>query len=229
MQSKRKNREIFLASRQAFEGLLASVRDLPRQPYDVARDPQGLIGWLALAAETTQTHPLQLILAAQTPAAVAQVVETIIGQYRHMIEHQGLWKNLYNDKGEKLHESHSQRLFFAIAWNYCKANDLAISPETNSGGGPVDFLVSHGFNARVVVELKLSTNPQVVHGYTTQLEVYKAAEDIDYGFYVVLDIGGGDARIEKLQELEAKARNDGEKHSPIVVIDGRPKRSTSRR
>jgi hypothetical protein len=63
-------------------------------------------------------------------------------------------------------EKAAQRLFFAIAYAYCKANNLDVTPEADTGNGPVDFKVSLGFTGRVLVEIKLSTNTKLVRGYT---------------------------------------------------------------
>ncbi len=37
-----------------------------------------------------------------------------------------------------------------------KQNDVDISPETNMGGGPVDFKFSTGYKNRILVKLELS-------------------------------------------------------------------------
>ena len=149
--------------------------------------------------------------------------------YKYTIENQGLWKSLYDSNGAPHHEPYAQRLFFAVARSFCKANDLAIIPEANSGGGPVDFLFSCGFNAKIVVELKLSTNNKLKHGYTKQLEVYKAAEETREGIFVILDVGGSRAQLDAVLQLETAARNARDRNSPVVVVDATPKRSGIRR
>ena len=110
-------------------------------------------------------------------------------------------------------------LFFAVAYSYCKANNLDITPEAETGTGPVDFKVASGFNGRVLVEIKLSTNKKMVAGYTRQLEAYKKAEETMQGYYVVIDVGGPIGR--KRRQL-AKLRNDAiarkETVSPIIFL-----------
>jgi hypothetical protein len=76
-----------------------------------------------------------------------------------------------------------QRLFFAVAYSYCDANNIDLSPECDAGSGQVDFKFSKGFDARVVVEIKLSTNPKVIAGYSMQLQTYMKAEETDRGVY----------------------------------------------
>jgi hypothetical protein len=227
-ESKGKYKRIFLASRDAFETLLAATEAIPKRPYDAENDPDGWLNWLELGQAAASAHPLQLALFEQNIEDVRRVVSEIIEHYKYAIEYHNLWKSLYDSNGEPHHESYAQRLFYAMALSYCKANDLAISPEVNSGRGPVDFVVSRGFHARVVVELKLSGSSRLRHGYTTQLEEYKASEETDEGFYVILDMGDAGKQLEDVLELEAAARNAGEKYSPVIVADARPKKSASK-
>ena len=61
-----------------------------------------------------------------------------------LIENNQLSKLLYNSDGTRKRESAAQLVFFGIASSYCAANDLDITPEANSGRGPVDFKFSKG-------------------------------------------------------------------------------------
>jgi hypothetical protein len=101
-----------------------------------------------------------------------------------------LWKDLW-DENQSIHrnEKASQRMFFAISDSYCKANNLALTPEADTGNGPVDFKISQGSNEVVLVEIKLSTN-NILKGYQKQLEIYKNAERTNKAYYIVIDIGG---------------------------------------
>jgi hypothetical protein len=74
-------------------------------------------------------------------------------------ENNGLWKDFHNNDGTHKKEAFAQRLFFAIAHSYCEANDLDISPESNSGSGPVDFKIGKGFSDKINIEMKLSVAP----------------------------------------------------------------------
>lgn len=72
--------------------------------------------------------------------------------------------------------------------NYISANDLDISFEPDAGRGPVDFKVSRGGD-KTIVEVKLSTNTQYLHGYEEQVEEYGKAECTDKMIYVFVDLG----------------------------------------
>lgn len=227
-ESKRRNREVFMQSREAFESLIAATGEIPKRPYDFGGDPDGLSRWLEMGRAFAETDAPKLELTAQTKAAVLAVLDQIVEHFRHVVEDRGLWKNLYDSNNQPHHEHYAQRLFYAMAVYICKQNDVGIDPESDAGTGPVDFVVSHGFHARIAVELKLSTNNRIVHGYTKQLERYKASQGTEQGFFVIVDVGGGDIQVATVLGLERQARNSNERHSRVVVIDATPKRSASR-
>jgi glutaredoxin len=155
------------------------------------------------------------------------VVEQIVEQFRFLIEDRRFSEELYH-AGKPRPERAAQRLFFAVAHAYCKANNLDLTPEADTGNGPVDFKVSSGFTGRVLVEIKLSTNGKLVKGYSRQLETYKTAEETLKGYYVVLDVGQMGEKAKSLTELRNAASARGEKTSPVIFIDGRRRLSASK-
>ncbi|TON44481.1 hypothetical protein CGH57_21710, partial [Vibrio parahaemolyticus] len=88
---------------------------------------------------------------------VDDLVGEILNQFLDLVENKGLWKELWCEDNKPRKEKAAQRLLFAVAYSYCKANNLDLSPEADSGNGPVDFKLSQGFDSKVVVEIKLST------------------------------------------------------------------------
>jgi hypothetical protein len=226
--SKSENRRAFMQSREAFESLIAATSEIPKNPYDFDGDPDGLSGWLEMGRAFAEMYVPGLELREQTKAAVREVLDQIVEHFRHVVEERGLWKNLYDSNNQPHHEPYTQRLFYAMAVWICKQSDVGIDPESDAGTGPVDFVVSRGFHARIAVELKLSTNTRIVHGYTKQLETYKASQDTEEGLFAIVDVGGGEAQIEKVLALETEARNQRQKHSRVVVIDAKPKPSASK-
>ena len=160
-------------------------------------------------------------------AAVVLVVERIIEQFRFLIEERRFSEELYHH-GVPRPEKAAQRLFFAVAHAYCKANDLDLTPEADTGNGPVDFKVSRGFSGRVLVEIKLSRNSKLINGYTRQLEAYKQAEETMQGFYVVVDVGHMGDKDVRLMQIRNTAAERGEHASPIIFVDGSRRLSASK-
>ena len=193
-----------LNSEAAFNTLLDIVHSAPPIPYDSINDPNGLISWARLAQKYTSDFPLNITLKKVTLSleSVFEIVRTIIAQFRQLVENNGLNKELFKKDKKPRHESSAQRIFFAVAYSYCKANDIDISPEIDTGTGKIDFKFSTGFESRVLVEVKLSSNGQLVSGYSTQLELYKKSEETMKAFYLVIDVGGmgnKDTRLFKIR------------------------------
>ena len=122
----------------------------------------------------------------------------------------------------------SQLLFYAVADTYCKANNLDLSREPNAGSGPVYFKISYGRQLRSLVEIKLSSNKRLIHGFQKQLPSYQASEDVMNNFYVVIRVTKSEYQIKRLLRLYdtvPKHKNMPE----IIVIDAFPQPSASRK
>lgn len=160
--------------------------------------------------------------------ALKIIVIEILKQFQDQIENKGQWKQLWNNEKPR-EESDAQRLFYAIAYNYCKANNIDLTPEPNAGNGPVDFKLSQGFNSKIVVELKLSTNGRLVHGYEKQLEIYKQADDTDEGFLLLIDVGKLGRKYEQILKVKELFLEKHGKASDIWLVNGKRKASASKR
>lgn len=222
-----------LQDKESFDDVLNLIRKLKdAQAYDFIQDPNGDIFWLQILKNIANQYPLNLknfSNGIQNREQLLDVVNEIIDQFKLLIEDNGLWKELWTEDGEPRKEKACQRLLFAVALSYCKANNLDLSPEVDSGNGPVDFKISQGFNFKVIVEIKLSTNPKVIHGYEKQLEIYKTAEQSEEGIFILIDIGGLREKFKRLQEVRREFVTSYNKASQIVLIDGNPKLSASKR
>ncbi len=217
-----------LSSKEAFETLMAAVGAADKKPYDADADPLGHYIWRSVLARVAVDFPFAIQPPqAENLAELERVVEQIVGHFGDLVEKNGLWYLLWHDRKPR-HEKAAQRLFFGVADAYCKANCLDISPETNSGAGPVDFKFSSGYDARVLVEVKLSTG-RVVHGYKTQLEAYKDAEKTTRAIYLVIDVGDMSEKLNTIMARRNARLSDGLRASKIVVVDGEMKPSASKR
>lgn len=154
-----------------------------------------------------------------------EIVELIIENFKRQIEHNGLFKLLYEGQERKLrHESTAQQLFFSVAQIFCLANDLDVSPETNSGSGSVDFKFSKGATNRINVEMKYSNHSRLKHGLTTQLKNYDLAEQTNCSYFVIIQVDNKDKILQEIQALDKKLHSERTK---VKIIDGRIKGSAS--
>ena len=198
------------------------------ESYDEMADLDGYYQFRKILTEDPESFRDRLVApATKDSASLIQTVSDIIAQFQVMVENNNMWELLWNGSVVR-HERASQLLFFAVANVMCAVNNVDISPETNSGGGPVDFKFSTGYRGRVLVELKLSTG-SVVHGYKTQLEIYKTASDTRDAVFVIMDIGRMGRKLRAIEHLKQAAEARGERASEIVVIDARRQSSASRR
>lgn len=154
-----------------------------------------------------------------------QIVELIIENFKRQIEYNGLFKLLYEGREKKLrHENTAQQLFFSVAQIFCLANDLDVSPETNSGLGSVDFKFSKGLTTKINVEIKYSNHSRLKHGLMKQLKEYDLSEQTSNSYFVVIQVDNKEKVIQEIQDLDKEL--NGEK-TKVKIIDGRPKKSAS--
>ncbi len=228
LRDKAKVKSAALASRSAFLTLLEVIKNAKGKPYDLERDPDGLYAWLRIGVEAAAKFPLEIPKADKRDLeCITAVAKRIVNQFRFLVEDKGLWKELWDGKRPRKEKS-AQRILFAIADSYCKLNDLDISPEADSGAGPVDFKFSDGYEARVLVEVKLSTNSKLLQGFERQLEAYKKAESSTSAIYLVIDLGNMTRKRKDLFALRDRMLSQGKRVSDIVIIDGARKLSASR-
>ncbi|EIL4716494.1 hypothetical protein LLW60_004495, partial [Salmonella enterica] len=212
-----------------FEDLLELIKEVEKEPYDFKADKNGELFWSRLVSSIDKKYPFNLSKFNKklTLDEVENLVDEILTQFKDLIENKGLWKEMWADDKKPRKEKAAQRLLFAVAYSYCKANNLDISPEADSGNGPVDFKVSQGFEQKVLVEVKLSSNGKLLHGYEKQLEIYRNGDDTDRAFFVIVDIGHLGEKYQKVQQARIAAENEGLRASKIIHIDAQQKDSAS--
>lgn len=210
-----------------FQALLDILKLSERTPYDLVADPDGLLCWSRIADTTTDIHKLKIDddKTKDELERINNVVLSIIEQFKNLVEFNRLYQVFYYE-GKPRHERFAQLLFLSIAKSYCEANNLDMSPESDNGAGPVDFKFSTGLR-KVLIEIKLSTNSNVVNGYKRQLEAYVKAEDAEIAHYVVIDVGKIGNKWVDLKKVH-KDKDGHKKNRFIHLVDGVEKASASK-
>lgn len=163
-----------------------------------------------------------------TPENVYEVVLEICNQFKNVIETKGLFKLLFENTGERVSEKKAQLLYYGVAYSHCIANDLKLSPEVNSGNGPVDFNISRGFRANVNVEMKFADNPKLESGLWSQLKIYNNAENAYKSIYLIIKTSNlYDKKIDTLIKVLNYRKLKGDILPEIFVIDSTQKVSAS--
>jgi len=195
--------------------------------YDFKHDPSGETAWYHSAKRLLKEYPLHLSLESPSDTErVFAVVKTICEHFKHLIEENQLAKLLYDRNGKPKRESAAQLLFYGVSSAYCKANGIELSPESDGGRGPVDFKMSSGFDGRVLVEVKLTSNPQLFHGFDKQLPIYQKAEGATRGIYLVIDNGG--ASDDRMDAFRKHVRQAGAEAPEVMIVDGNVRPSASK-
>lgn len=221
-----------LKSKKAFDEVIALIREVTPTPYDFKSDHNGEVFWTELLDRIAKQHPLDLTKFQNKELGNSEaknIVTTILNQFKDLVENKGLWKELWDDSGRPRKEKAAQRLFFAVAHSYCKANNLDLTPEADAGNGPVDFKISHGHSIKIIIEIKLSTNGSLIHGYEKQLEIYKKADDTLYGVLLLIDVGGLGRKYNEIQNSRNAFMKANGLASDIIYVDGQQKLSASKR
>lgn len=146
----------------------------------------------------------------------------ICKQFKHLIEHNRL-SEMFFRKNRKPDETDWQLLLYTIADTYKTSQnlDVSITREDNPGVGEIDFHLTRGSQANTVIEIKRSSNVDLLHGYRSQLAAYMKAERADSGiFIVILDKDNLEDIKNKLAEIQKDMKDNDEYIPEIIYVNG---------
>ncbi len=153
-----------------------------------------------------------------------QIALRVLEPFKEWVENHKGWNMILGFPTDEREKS-VQSLIDLAGRDYCKNNNIDMSFEANEGPGPVDLKLSRG-NDKTVIEVKLSSNNQYIHGYEVQIEEYAKAEGTNKRIYVYIDIGNP-VRTKRIKEV-AKTKKAAGKNPPVLyIIDSQPRESAS--
>ena len=195
--------------------------------YDFVQD-ENYIYASAVIEELIGQEPLPLKAKEDSLDAVLYIARQICLQFKKMVETNRMSELLYY-KDKFKNEKAVQRLFLILADGYCNISDIVLSPETDYGAGPVDFKFSSGYHSKVLLEIKLARNSQLMHGIEVQLPAYLKAESSSKGIYMIVITDDHDAELVNTFWKRVKTQNMPETIiDNIIVIDARKRTSASK-
>lgn len=148
----------------------------------------------------------------------------ILGGVKECIENHRGWEGIRRAASGN-REKVVQTFIQLAADMYNRDNYWDISREPDAGRGPVDFKISRGAD-KTVIEVKLSTNSQYMHGFTTQIQEYAKAEQTANMVYVFIDLGNPQ-KAERLRQHCDQEFNCGNNPPELIIIDASEKKSAS--
>lgn len=221
---KAKFRDAALKSREAFDSILKSIGLMDRDAYQYHLDPDG-IRMARKINESAHRDSSFLIRSDFDQKRLSSVVDAILDTYRRLIEDNRAYDLIYDDAGKPRKEKAMQRLLYVVAQSFCEANNIGLHPETDSGGGPVDFKFSTGGD-NIIVEIKRSLG-SVEHGYNRQILEYEKANKSYRSILMVVDVGGIGKKVENITKVRNELVAKGISAPEIFYIDANRKASAS--
>lgn len=213
-------RDYIMKDPDAFERVVAAYREEEADEYNLYNDPEYFLGKLlqkikkAIDFTTAEEGEIDSLTGALEVADI----------FKDWVEHNRGWAEIQQAAGG---EKSVQRFIHACAKHYIKVNNLDFSCEANEGPGPVDFKVSRGQDC-TVVELKLSSNDDYMHGYQEQIQQYAEAEGTENMVFILVD-NGHKIRTNRLREQNQKDVRVGLLVPEVVIVDANTRLSASRR
>lgn len=181
--------------------------------------------------DMTMSHPLDLgNINSQQPLSVLDTTRAIVNQFKSLVEDNHLWKIFKRHKSTPI-ETDWQYFIYAVALTYVKAAKLNIdvTRENNPGVGAIDFKLSCGAEGKTIVEVKRSSNQDLLHGYVTQLPQYMTAESASDGIFLIIkENAENDAAIEKVFAHRQTLIASNAYAPEIIVVDVEPKKTASK-
>ena len=155
-----------------------------------------------------------------------QAAFRILEPFKDWVENHKGWQTIRN-LPDSSKEKDIQRLIDLKGRDYCEDNNIDMSFEANEGPGALDLKLSRG-NDKTVIEIKLSTNDQYLHGFEVQIEEYARAENTKNRIYVYIQLGNP-TRTKRIRELYEKKKEAGENPPFLYIIDSQVRQSASKK
>lgn len=234
-----KNDEEKIQISKNFASLLNLYKKLEVDSYNLSSDKKGYYG-----IDPFVESQKRVITSSNKPKNQEQLIKAIadlIEQFRRSIEDNGGNQLLFHKtstgkliKDKPHNEDVSQRIFYMIADLYCRQADIALSGESDAGRGPVDFSLATGYESKVIVEIKKSTNKNLESGFKKQVTAYAKSENAMHSFYVVLLVKeepkkrDTQSQLDTIIKLHEENTTEGITSPQLIIIDGLVKPSPSK-
>ena len=197
--------------------IIDAYKDSPADDYSIYNNPHYLAEYLSCTYEMPES----------TSDNSYDAALDIIENFKQWVEFHRGNTIIVNGDRDPLKEKAIQTLIFAVAQMFCGKCNWDFSPETDSGRGPVDFKISRG-NDKTVIEVKLTTNQDCVHGFEVQIEEYAKAENTENKIFLIVDVGKRSDRIQAVYAKKAEMEAEGLTTATIIVVDAVPKAPASK-
>ncbi|HJV47084.1 MAG TPA: hypothetical protein VJ824_15305 [Bacillota bacterium] len=216
-------KELFIKNPTILNQILDDYRKITIEHYDFSKDKTGDSIIAKIANRLPNEYPIDVSPVFKSTFDIAML---ICNKFKDLVENNKINELLYYENKPR-NEKIVQRAFFCVADSYCNAFNIGISPETDSGRGPVDFKFETSYEDRTLVEIKLTSNSNLVHGMESQIQEYAKAEKTQKLIYLVVHNGGSQKKVDELNEFYMNNK-ETEGCPELVFVDATPKDSASK-
>lgn len=224
-------KNLIVGNKDCYKAAISFYKNLNAIPYDFTADNKKQYQ-VVLLQELLDEIPFQKPTEYENEEEeVYMLTLAMCHQFKHLVEHNRISELFYRNNRTP-DETDWQLLLYTVADTYKIAGnlDLSITREDNPGVGEIDFHITKGSRANSVIEIKRSTNENLIHGYRTQLPAYMKAERAQSGiFMVIMEKDNIDEIKQKIGEVQKDMENKGEYIPEIVYINGMRQYSASNR
>ncbi|MFD1776000.1 hypothetical protein [Paenibacillus rhizophilus] len=148
-------------------------------------------------------------------------IDNIMDYFQHSITMRSAYKLLWNDNKIPRKENSAQQLLEIVVRSYCFTNNIDITPEAETGRGPVDFKFSYGHQFKAIAEVKLGTN-NLIHGLEGQTVQYMLSEKVENAYFIVIILNEKELRkVNKVMEAAERIKEQHKLNIKPIIIDAR--------
>ncbi len=152
--------------------------------------------------------------------------KTIMGFKDKIDNNNDIKRNLLWVNNKPRGEKSWQQAFHLAIFQKLEDSGFDISPEYQTGSGPIDFTISKGCKHRFLIEIKLSSN-NPLKGLEIQLEKYKQCIGNKKAYFICFNLEKDDQKYHKIIHDLFQKKEDLNLNTDIVIIDGRINPSAS--
>lgn len=211
-------RNHIMSNPDAFKRIVTAYRNETADEYNLYNDTEYFVRKLLQKINANIDFTTENVDKIDSLSAALKVADL----FKDWVENNRGWAEVEHAVGG---EKSVQRFIHACAKHYIEVNDFDLSCEANEGPGPVDFKISRGQDC-TVIELKLSSNADYMHGYQKQIQQYAKAEGTVNMVYILVD-NGHQIRTNRLREQNQKDVRADLFVPRVVIVDANPKPSAS--
>lgn len=209
----------------AVDALTRAVNTTTPRPFNINTDLAGY----NIPAKFDKYFDNKYLPNRQTTSKL-EYLDSIVHGFANLVSCDNVLKrNLLYTNLKPRNEYAWQSLFRCYTDVCLKQVNLDISPEAQTGRGPIDFKISEGADFKVLIEIKLSRNPNYIAGLTKQLKAYEqATENVKRAYYIYIDLEEDDKHGQDKVDKLLQAKNKSGSDAKIIIVDGRIQPSASK-